>query len=359
MQFNGDTSYSYSQSGLTIKSCEGGIRLLVSSSDMLPISLPFVAKAEGNAIVQAEVVDFIGNIRDVLSAQSNVQIEEKVVRTIEIAGARVVCKSNQWEDYHWLTYTIAEPASNAQYSWTVTGNAQIGTQTANSVQIHFLSGMQTVSLTAREIVNGEQTAETTIVIEQRIRPNNLNYQYLGDNNVCNTAENVIYTVSGDASEYHWEVPANAEIVSGQGTNQIAVNFNRTSGNIVVYAQNGEGCLSYGGIYFPVNLNGDCPPQEYSLKSLTLSDEEQDGNEGTSLDVAETYLNVYPLPVKHILTISTNATIQRVIVYDVVGGIVMQRQNVTQIDVSNLLAGNYFVQIETDKGTFTKPIVVVK
>lgn len=357
LQYIGDTSY-YSQ-GESIIAEEGKIFILISSLNELPLSLPFVAKAEGNAIVQAEVVDFIGNIRDVLSAQSNVQIEEKVVRTIEIAGAHVVCKSNQWEDYHWITYNIAEPNSNAQYSWTVTGNAQIGTQTANSVQIHFLSGMQTVSLTAREIVNGEQTAETTIAIEQRIRPNNLNYQYLGDNNVCNTAENVIYTVSGDASEYHWEVPANAEIVSGQGTNQIAVNFNGTSGNIVVYAQNGEGCLSYGGVYFPVNLNGDCPPQEYSLKSLTLSDEEQDGNEGTSLDVAETYLNVYPLPVKHILTISTNATIQRVIVYDVVGGIVMQRQNVTQIDVSNLLAGNYFVQIETDKGTFTKPIVVVK
>ena len=177
--------------------------------------------------------------------------------------------------------------------------------------------------------------------------------------MCNTAENVIYTVLGNASEYHWEVPANAEIVSGQGTNRIAVNFNGTSGNIVVHAQNGEGCLSYGGIYYPVNVNGDCPPQEYSLKSLTLSDEEQNENDGTSLDIAETYLNVYPLPVKHILTISTNATIQRVIVYDVVGGIVMQRQNVTQIDVSNLLAGNYFVQIETDKGTFTKPIVVVK
>lgn len=361
LQFNGDTSYLYSQSGLTIKSCDGGIRLLVSSSDMLPISLPFVAKAEGNAIVQAEVVDFIGNIRDVLYAQSNVHIEEKVVRTIEIDGSRVVCRSNQWEDYHRITYTIVEPANNAQYNWTVTGNARIETQNANSVQIHFLSGMQTVSLTAREIVNGEQTAETTIAIEQRIRPNDLNYQNLGDNNVCNTAENVIYTVSGNASEYHWEVPANAEIVSGQGTNRIAVNFNGTSGNIVVHAQNGEGCLSYGGIYYPVNVNGDCPPQEYTLKSLTLDDEEQGENENIAapIDLAETYVNVYPIPVKHILTISTNATIQRVIVYDVVGGIVMQRQNVTQIDVSNLLAGNYFVQIETDKGTFTKPIVVVK
>lgn len=357
LQFNGDTSY-YSQ-GESLIAEEGKIFILISSLNELPISLPFVAKAEGNAIVQAEVVDFIGNIHDVLYAQSNVHIEEKVVRTIEIDGSRVVCKSNQWEDYHQITYTIVEPANNAQYNWTVTGNARIETQNANSVQIHFLSGMQTVSLTAREIVNGEQTAETTIAIEQRIRPNDLNYQNLGDNNVCNTAENVIYTVSGNASEYHWEVPANAEIVSGQGTNQIAVNFNGTSGNIVVHAQNGEGCLSYGGIYYYVNVNGDCPPQEYSLKSLTLSDEEQNENDGTSLDIAETYLNVYPLPVKHILTISTNATIQRVIVYDVVGGVVMQKQNVTQIDVSNLLAGNYFVQIETDKGTFTKPIVVVK
>ena len=63
--------------------------------------------------------------------------------------------------------------------------------------------------------------------------------------------------------------------------------------------------------------------------------------------------------KQIYLISTNATIQRLIVYDVVGDVVTQKQNVTQIDVSNQLAANYFVQIETDKGTFTKPIVVVK
>ncbi len=277
---------------------------------------------------------------------------------ISIAGNRVICFSQQ-EPVVTTDYRINEPKFNAQYEWEVTNNAQLFQHNAQEASIQFRVGMGTVSLTVRERINGEITRETTIAIEQRIRPNDLNYQNLGDNNVCNTAENVIYTVSGNASEYHWEVPANAEIVSGQGTNQIAVNFNGTSGNIVVHAQNGEGCLSYGGVYYSVNVNGDCPPQEYSLKSLTLSDEEQNENDGTSLDIAETYLNVYPLPVKHILTISTNATIQRVIVYDVVGGIVMQKQNVTQIDVSNLLAGNYFVQIETDKGTFTKPIVVVK
>ena len=279
---------------------------------------------------------------------------------INIAGNRVICFSQQ-EPVVTTDYRINEPKFNAQYEWEVTNNAQLFQHNAQEAAIQFRVGMGTVSLTVRERINGEITRETTIAIEQRIRPNDLYYQNLGDNNVCNTAENVIYTVSGNASEYHWEVPANAEIVSGQGTNRIAVNFNGTSGNIVVHAQNGEGCLSYGGVYYSVNVNGDCPPQEYTLKSLTLNDEEQGENENIAvpIDLAETYLNVYPLPVKHILTISTNATIQRVIVYDIVGGIVMQRQNVTQIDVSNLLAGNYFVQIETDKGTFTKPIVVVK
>ena len=279
---------------------------------------------------------------------------------INISGNRVICFSQQ-EPVVTTDYRINEPKFNAQYEWEVTNNAQLFQHNAQEASIQFRVGMGTVSLTVRERINGEITRETTIAIEQRIRPNDLYYQNLGDNNVCNTAENVIYTVSGNASEYHWEVPANAEIVSGQGTNRIAVNFNGTSGNIVVHAQNGEGCLSYGGVYYSVNVNGDCPPQEYTLKSLTLNDEEQGENENIAvpIDLAETYLNVYPLPVKHILTISTNATIQRVIVYDVVGGIVMQRQNVTQIDVSNLLAGNYFVQIETDKGTFTKPIVVVK
>ena len=283
-----------------------------------------------------------------------------LIPPINISGNRVICFSQQ-DPVVTTDYRINEPKFNAQYEWEVTNNAQLFQHNAQEASIQFRVGMGTVSLTVRERINGEITRETTIAIEQRIRPNDLYYQNLGDNNVCNTAENVIYTVSGNASEYHWEVPANAEIVSGQGTNRIAVNFNGTSGNIVVHAQNGEGCLSYGGVYYSVNVNGDCPPQEYTLKSLTLNDEEQGENENIAvpIDLAETYLNVYPLPVKHILTISTNATIQRVIVYDVVGGIVMQKQNVTKIDVSNLLAGNYFVQIETDKGTFTKPIVVVK
>lgn len=277
---------------------------------------------------------------------------------INIAGNRVICFSQQ-EPVVTTDYRINEPKFNAQYEWEVTNNAQLFQHNAQEAAIQFRVGMGTVSLTIRERINGEITRETTIAIEQRIRPNDLYYQNLGDNNVCNTAENVIYTVSGNASEYHWEAPANAEIVSGQGTNRIAVNFNGTSGNIVVHAQNGEGCLSYGGVYYSVNVNGDCPPQEYSLKSLTLSDEEQNENDGTSLDIAETYLNVYPLPVKQLLTIESNAVIKRIIVYDVIGGIVMQKQNVTKIDVSNLLAGNYYVQIETDKGTFTKSIIVVK
>ncbi|MBP5582527.1 MAG: hypothetical protein J6X43_01040, partial [Bacteroidales bacterium] len=242
---------------------------------------------------------------------------------INIAGNRVICFSQQ-EPVVTTDYRINEPKFNAQYEWEVTNNAQLFQHNAQEAAIQFRVGMGTVSLTVRERINGEITRETTIAIEQRIRPNDLYYQNLGDNNVCNTAENVIYTVSGNASEYHWEVPANAEIVSGQGTNRIAVNFNGTSGNIVVHAQNGEGCLSYGGVYYSVNVNGDCPPQEYTLKSLTLNDEEQGENENIAvpIDLAETYLNVYPLPVKHILTISTNATIQRVIVYDIVGGIVM-------------------------------------
>jgi Leucine-rich repeat (LRR) protein len=68
-----------------------------------------------------------------------------------------------------------------------------------------------------------------------------------------------------------------------------------------------------------------------------------------------YFSVYPNPVSDILNIGTKNTIQlkTMAIYDVLGQIVLavlNAQNISKVDVSKLSSGNYFLKINTDKGT---------
>lgn len=64
----------------------------------------------------------------------------------------------------------------------------------------------------------------------------------GTSGFCAGQNGVMYSVSpvAGAGQYTWTVPTGATIVSGQGTNQITVNFGSSSGNISVLASNGCG-----------------------------------------------------------------------------------------------------------------------
>ena len=69
-------------------------------------------------------------------------------------------------------------------------------------------------------------------------------------------------------------------------------------------------------------------------------------------------SVYPNPVKDVLNISNsmNAEINTVIVTDINGRTVKQFGSVSQINVSDLNAGVYFVNINSNEGSTTKKIV---
>lgn len=64
----------------------------------------------------------------------------------------------------------------------------------------------------------------------------------GNQTICGIQNNVNYSVAAvvGATSYNWTVPAGATIVSGQGTNSIAVNYaaGASSGNVTVNASNG-------------------------------------------------------------------------------------------------------------------------
>lgn len=68
---------------------------------------------------------------------------------------------------------------------------------------------------------------------------------------------------------------------------------------------------------------------------------------------------YPNPVKDILNIKINndTTINSIQVYDIPGRLVLEKNsNFTQIDISSMARGLFFVRIETEIGVLTKKII---
>ena len=68
-----------------------------------------------------------------------------------------------------------------------------------------------------------------------------------------------------------------------------------------------------------------------------------------------YFTLYPNPAKAVLNISSKETIevQSISIYNTLGQLVLvvtNAEKVSKIDVSNLTAGNYFIKINSDKGT---------
>ena len=70
------------------------------------------------------------------------------------------------------------------------------------------------------------------------------------------------------------------------------------------------------------------------------------------------LTVYPNPANEYIHVETNCELQRIDVYDVTGKLMISSTK-TEINVSDLESGIYFVNILTDKGCVTKKISVVR
>lgn len=77
----------------------------------------------------------------------------------------------------------------------------------------------------------------------------------GPNSAANNQTNVNYSVTiNTTSSYNWAVPSAASIASGQGTNNLSVNFGTNSGIVSIYETTNTGCLN-GPESIWVNING--------------------------------------------------------------------------------------------------------
>ncbi len=105
--------------------------------------------------------------------------------------------------------------------------------------------------------------------------------------------------------------------------------------------------------------------DFDIQSIEIDPEKQliSRNNSTILGVdpvqLQNNISIYPNPVKNILTIQNNTqtNIKRITIYDILGKIVLQKENpISNISLEKLNFGMHLVKIDTDKGVIHKTIL---
>lgn len=150
-----------------------------------------------------------------------------------ITGPVTICEDST------AIYQVEPMAGATSYSWTVPDNATIVTG-QNSPTIEVLWGMTsgTVSvIVGNDCGNSPPSALDVTVSTILPAPGAILGPELGCAGIESTFR--IAAVAG-AESYEWTVPSDANIVSGQGTEEVIVIWGTTAGDIEVVAQNGCG-----------------------------------------------------------------------------------------------------------------------
>ena len=177
-----------------------------------------------------------------------------------------------------VTYTIPKVQGAAAYYWT----AQAGTTNISHpngagendtvVTVTFASNFSTSTLTvyAQNSCGVSGTRTIYITRSNPSRPGLIS----GPVNVCEytgpTGSDATYYVNAmtNVDSYNWSVPAGVTLVSGQGTNQIAVRYPQgfTSGTVSVTATNG--CGTGGATSLSVARYNAATPGQIDVINLT-------------------------------------------------------------------------------------------
>jgi hypothetical protein len=128
-------------------------------------------------------------------------------------------------------------------------------------------------------------------------------------------------------------------VGTQTTSSLGTNFNNLSaGSYTCTVRNNLGCTDTTLVYITNNCNT-------SINSFTIQ---------------SNFLNIYPNPNTGNFTIETNSFDKKLLqIFDVTGKMVLSQSinGKTDIDVSNLINGVYFIQVKTDENISTQKILV--
>lgn len=233
-----------------------------------------------------------------------------------------------------IVYAISDVSGATSYLWTVTsGCTIISGQGSKNITVNYgLFSSATITVIAKNPC-GNSNPRTITVNAAPKAPSLIN----GPGTCCSNQQNVSFSISPvyGATTYNWSVPANATIISGQGTTSIKVNFAGYAGQIKVRAANNCGYS----IYTNKIITFNC--RENQLAELSLSDE----------------ITVYPNPVSenfNIQIVSEKSQLCNVRMLDMIGKQLMSSkidlvkgENNHQYDVSTLAEGLYLLVIERE------------
>lgn len=189
-------------------------------------------------------------------------------------------------------------------------------------------GFSMYTKTKTDFVNVSSNTVSTSAISSSITTN------------CPTTETFAVTNS-IGSTYAWTVPAGAAILSGQGSNQITVNFNGQLGTVSVTETTASGCV------------GTTKSMDVDCNVLATNILQQAGN-----------LYVYPNPTSGLLYVESATTEQSTYTLTNMAGqqIMLNNMQIMQqgtrqlLDVSTLANGMYILNIKNNKNSVNIRIV---
>ncbi|MBP7773232.1 MAG: T9SS type A sorting domain-containing protein, partial [Bacteroidia bacterium] len=136
------------------------------------------------------------------------------------------------------SFSISVVPGAASYVWSITGDASIGSSSANSCTVNFGPTWTSGNLTVTTNSTCGSFSRSYTLRSVPTQPGGITGQASA---LCN-ATGVSYSIAAvaGATGYNWTVPAGATITSGQGTTSIMVNFGTSAGNVCVTASNSCG-----------------------------------------------------------------------------------------------------------------------
>jgi uncharacterized protein (TIGR02145 family) len=142
-----------------------------------------------------------------------------------------------------LVYSVDPVPGATSYQWTVSPNATItGGQGTGSVTVSFGTEEGEIGVRAQNSCGNSDYTSLAYAIGPPQQPVSI----YGPTTPYKNSTGNIYSVdpAPGATSYHWTVPADASITSGQGTISITVSIGIQNGNVSVRAENSCGNTSY-------------------------------------------------------------------------------------------------------------------
>ncbi len=245
---NGGTIFKTEDKARTWRKIESGTTKNLNSIDFFGENIGFIAGDKGLALVTLDAGEtwtatFTGTLRDLSAVSAGTDSkayfvgEDGSILTYncippvgslgEISGNSQSCISNE-------IYTIAEIAvPGSEIIWRVDGGEIISGQGTNQIEVKWtIPGRNAVLVSSSNFCGTGETSALEVAVNS-IPQNNL--LVTGEGISCVDNSNTYSLPKIEGTTYSWTVTG-GEIISGQGTHEVEINWNQAGDQLILVAQ---------------------------------------------------------------------------------------------------------------------------